>query len=498
MKDDAKSTRVSIQNVNQKKSATLIFEWVLIFGAGGVISGGLGGGIVHTIPGTHGEGEVLGALLGAIKGGIASALLGAFGKLIIVAINTLGGKSSENLIIDHRDKEEMPGQGRSSRLLLLIRRFWAALENGRWLPMLLFVMSCICMWFIRGVHHGGDTARYLRGAEQLLSGQPIEGVAGAYIGYVVFVAGVELLGLGEIGIILTQIAVSAICMFALYDMGRRFAGEMSGILAASLYAINLDMARFTFAILTDSLYTSGIVLSVYLTYRALNSSKPWIVLAGLVVLFTASIRPGGALIIPVFGAFIIFGAFNGWSFFRRLFLALLVIPIAVALYVGPMVTSYGHVDPMKKLIAGEVVYGHKGSRLPMPGIAQKSDKKIITAIDYCANYPAACSGLFFRRIMAFYGHTRTFYSFQHNLFILTTFLPLYTLAALGFAYRFRDSLTWLVLTVIGLQTVFFGLNGVDWDGRFLTYIFPLITFYSAIGAVVVGNWTHSLFKEGSV
>ncbi|MGE3841793.1 MAG: hypothetical protein AB7I50_09415 [Vicinamibacterales bacterium] len=51
--------------------------------------------------------------------------------------------------------------------LTLRQRFMA---GYRWLPVLLFVAMAAFMWTARGVHHGGDTPRYVGGAERLLAG----------------------------------------------------------------------------------------------------------------------------------------------------------------------------------------------------------------------------------------------------------------------------------------------------------------------------------------
>jgi 4-amino-4-deoxy-L-arabinose transferase-like glycosyltransferase len=442
---------------------------------------------------------VSGALLGAVKGGIAGALAGALGKVVSAAVIIFKGRSAENLI-DNRNNGEMSAQRRSSRVVLLMHRFWDTLENGRWLPILLFFMTCVSMWFIRGVHHGGDTGRYLGGAENLLLGQALTGKAGAYIGYIVFVGTIKLLGLGEIGIVLAQVVLSAICVFALYDLGRRFAGETCGIAAASLYAVNLDIARFTFAILTDSLYTSGLILSVYLTYRTMHSAKFWAVSAGLIVLLTASIRPGGGLIIPIFAGFILFSIFHKRNSLQRLISFLIVVAVLLPLFLGPMKISYKAENPLEKLTSGYVIYGHDDSRLKMPRGGGVSSEDVESVYEYCIQYPASCLELFLTRIIVFFEHTRPFYSFRHNLLILTAFLPLYALALFGFAYRIKERFTWLVLSLVAFQAVFVGLTFADWDGRFLTYIFPLITLYSAIGIIGLAkrvNPTSARFFDGN-
>lgn len=75
---------------------------------------------------------------------------------------------------------------------------------------------------------------------------------------------------------------------------------------------------------------------------------------------------------------------------------------------------------------------------------------------------------------------------------MITYLPLYATSVVGFAYRFRDTFTLLILALIVIQTIFVGLTFADWDGHFLTYIFPLITLYSSVGVMALTR--GSIFK----
>jgi hypothetical protein len=69
---------------------------------------------------------------------------------------------------------------------------------------------------------------------------------------------------------------------------------------------------------------------------------------------------------------------------------------------------------------------------------------------------------------------------------------LYALAAVGFWATHRHSLTALSLAVIGVHAAVIGLTTDDWDGRYLTYVFPLITLYSGVGiAIIVWRFSAS-------
>ena len=100
-------------------------------------------------------------------------------------------------------------------------------------------------------------------------------------------------------------------------------------------------------------------------------------------------------------------------------------------------------------------------------------------------HPTACAGLFARRIWTGLAHVRPFYSFRHNLAIAATLPLLYLLAIIGFIGQRSRLITWATLTIIGAHLTLIGLTWADWDGRFLLYVLPLMTLYSAVGAIAL-------------
>lgn len=366
-----------------------------------------------------------------------------------------------------------------------LRRRHAFLRGYWWVPALLFVATAALMWAVRGVHHGGDTSRYVGGADRLLSGQPLVELQQANLGYVAFVALTEVLGVGLAGIIAAQVLISALCVLALYDLGRRLGGEISGVAAASLYAANVDLARFTFAILTDSLYTSGIILSVYLTYRTMAIDRRWAVPAAATVLITASIRPSGMFITPVFGTCLAFVMLRDRNLLWKGVATAAVLIGSVWLVAAPARSVVDNNHPAQWLIEGSVVWGHDASRMDMPPAPGVDDS--LSALRYCGEWPRACASLFLERVRVEHVHTRPFYSFSHNLLILLVLPPLYGLAAVGLWAARDQPVTALSLTLIVVHAAVVGLTTADWDGRYLLYTLPLITLYSGVGIAAIAR-----------
>src|SRR5262249_48771368 len=72
----------------------------------------------------------------------------------------------------------------------------------------LAVNVSLLAWF--GIRHGGDSARYLDSAEDLLASRAFRGQGGwVYVGYNGLVALCDAAGVGERGIVAIQLAVAA-------------------------------------------------------------------------------------------------------------------------------------------------------------------------------------------------------------------------------------------------------------------------------------------------
>src|SRR5207247_357327 len=133
---------------------------------------------------------------------------------------------------------------------------------------------------------------FLRG--HLLSGRP-----GLWLGYPAVIALCRAAGAGLAGVIAVQLAVAALAAVAQYRLGRELGGHRAGLTAAGLLVLNPDIARWHAYILTDSLYTSAVVLAAWSIHRAACKKGGWYLAAAAAVLTAAALRPNGWLLSPI-------------------------------------------------------------------------------------------------------------------------------------------------------------------------------------------------------
>jgi hypothetical protein len=79
-----------------------------------------------------------------------------------------------------------------------------------------------------GILYGSDTPRYLEAAKAILMGKFPAGKAQGFLGYDLFTAFFLWSGLGEIGIILTQVLLTLVAAYCLYRLGLRLYDRKAG------------------------------------------------------------------------------------------------------------------------------------------------------------------------------------------------------------------------------------------------------------------------------
>src|SRR5262245_27841850 len=147
-----------------------------------------------------------------------------------------------------------------------------------------------------GIHTGGDTLLITRGAARVLEGRLPEGHQAVHVAYLQTVALWQSIGAGPIGVVGMQIVIAAAALVAIYRLGFALAGPIAGLVAASLFACDVETARWHVFVLTDSLYLSVLPIAVWGIHgMATRRGRDWRrVVGGLLPLSTlALIRPEG-------------------------------------------------------------------------------------------------------------------------------------------------------------------------------------------------------------
>jgi hypothetical protein len=79
------------------------------------------------------------------------------------------------------------------------------------------------------------------------------------------------------------------------------------------------------------------------------------------------------------------------------------------------------------------------------------------------------------KLFYLFGQIRPFYSGLHNSFLLVFLTPVYSGFIAGLSkLRMRKSIFFYSITFIAVHSLSIGFMSVDWDGRFLLPMLPLI------------------------
>jgi 4-amino-4-deoxy-L-arabinose transferase-like glycosyltransferase len=336
----------------------------------------------------------------------------------------------------------------------------------------------------KGVQFGGDSSRYVGGAQLVLEGGPLRGNQWAYLSYIIVVALGKVVGVGLPGVVAFQIAMAAVAGLVLTLLGARLGGRLAGLVGAGFLLANPDVVRWHGYILTDSLYIAAVVLVVFVVWRATERGRGWYALALLVLVPAATLRPTGLLLVV---AATVFWAIRGIVTRDRVGLALGILGILgmTLLFVSPLVTSTIGRIPSEGLRRGRVVYQYPGYRMAMPADDQPRSGWL-SDLRYVARHPGPTLALGARRVAMEMAHVRPYYRVRHNVMIVAVLLPLYALAAVGIAATWRHPLTHLLLGVVAAHLLLVAVCLADYDGRFLLHVMgPL----AALAAAGVGRLT---------
>ncbi|HZR25939.1 MAG TPA: glycosyltransferase family 39 protein [Vicinamibacterales bacterium] len=332
-----------------------------------------------------------------------------------------------------------------------------------------------------GVHIGGDTVRYVEGAGNLLSGRPLEGMQALFPGYIALVAASAKLGAGTLGVVVVQIAVAALATLALFRIGRRLSNVACGTIAALLFALNVDLARWHLFVLTDSLYISLVIIATYAAHEAAERGGWRYVAASVLVLVAATLRPHGRVLIVSAALYWIARR----PTLRRdavvAYAAAAILLIALAVTTGATLRAEAE-TPGRWLGNGVVIWSDTASQLSMPHDAvvdpAAAGATSTAPLRYAARHPIATLRLAVTRVSVELWHARRFYSRAHNAAVVALLGVTYACAVVGFLRRRHQPIAWLMAIVVASHLAFVAATFADWDGRFVLYVLPLIDVFA--------------------
>ena len=348
------------------------------------------------------------------------------------------------------------------------------------LTLLAFAVAMTGILATIGVAIGGDSPRYVDGADRLLRGQGLHGVQSAYAGYIAVVAFARLIGTGLTGVVV-QIGAVLAAATALVWLGSRLGHVEVGVLGAAFFLLFPEIAAWHAYILTDSLYTSTVVLCVWATHRATELGGRAYAPAVALVLLGALLRPTGWVLPPAIAGYLAISLLRTRRGQAAGLLAVLIVCAGLALAVRPLRSGIESQSPARMLRRGQVIWGHDASRAHMPADGTVGDGRG-AYVRYVLRHPTSVARLMATRVFTELAHIRPYYSRAHNAMIAAVLVPVYLLAGLAVLRGRRNPLVLLILGVIAAHLVVVALFFADWDGRFLIHVLPLVGLLAATSA----------------
>ena len=354
-----------------------------------------------------------------------------------------------------------------------------------------FVFSLCVLWVIMqvglymhvGFLDGGDSVRYYRAAEIIFSGSWPGGKAASYLGYNLFVTPFLALGLDRITIGLSQVLLTALAALCLYKIGERVFSQRVGFTATLLYVAYPDIHYWNFIIYSESLYTSMMIVSLFLLLT--RESRLQLAIAIGVMAFTCTIRPHG---VGFALAIIAYFVYRLWEARKTTVLAVLALALALALPVAWVaVGKMAGYEMVGYYTDGTVVWHYDELSLAVPSevpvAVAKVDHPIAKILALAVASPNYFLQLVGAKLFYFFLHIRPYFSTGHNAISLLFLVPAYTFALWGlFRSPARQSSDKVVLVaIVVFQTLIVSLTYADWDGRFLIPILPPVFLLAASG-----------------
>ena len=340
-----------------------------------------------------------------------------------------------------------------------------------------------------GVREGKDTSRYVDGARRIVSGEPFVNKEQSYLGFAALIALSNAVSGSYIGVVVLQIVVAGIAACFTFRLADELFGPRAGWLASALVVFNPDLIRWKSYVMTESLYASLILILVFAIERSRAKGTAWRLFTLCILTFVAFLRPNGwimVLVAPLYWIWM-FASERKWSPMR----AALPMVAIVAVFIGGAfrMTAFRQgiesESPERWLRQGTVLWNHEEWHVPMP-VDPRGGHTLEGGILYGLRHPIASARLAATRVLVELSGIRPYYSRFHNIFVLMWYVPLHALAVYGFS-KTQSPLARLMAAVIGAHLLIIALTFTNWDGRFISYVVPLISIFAAGGAITVAS-----------
>ena len=336
------------------------------------------------------------------------------------------------------------------------------------------------MSFVDGYLLGGDSGRYIEGADKLLKFELPTGKGSSYLGYIFFISIFKYFDLNLTYVVVVQIFITFLSSLCLYKITEKISSRYGGLFSLSLYLFYFPLQIRNFYILSETIFICSII---FLIYFILFFKKKYLITIILLIPFIILIRPHGVILIPsLFLASILWFYSNEK---KKLFYLSIIILITLS-YPFLLLTNF-YLENEKilfKIMNYGIIYGYNHENNYLSFNEPSNNKNdILSLLIFIKENSHNFIISFYKKIWFFLIRVRPFYSDIHNFYLILFNIILYPLVIYGYLknnFKRNISINFMYFFVIFL-TISVGLSFADWSGRFVLYIFPIFFIFAGIG-----------------
>ena len=381
--------------------------------------------------------------------------------------------------------------------------------KGNWQYLIIIFIAALIMnlfvYFQYGITLAPDSYWYITYSEEILTGNWYDPHMFWYIHYAISLIFFKMVFGTYDAIVPFQITLHIIsCCFLFLIIRKEIGSNKLSLAIVLFYILWFKIVTWNVFVLTDSLFVSFSIITIYLWLQLFKTGKNLIV-HFLLLYITFFIRPVGFLLFVAlaFGAF----QFLGKSSFNAGQLRIVAI-ISGTLLIGLFIRMQSTLETTKEYAKGDIVYhaSTADERFNTSYLVletenlKNNDKKGFRGIaQFALQNPIYFADMSLRKLFFFTLQVRPYYSIKHNLFLLLTLIPIYVFSIIGWKNLKNDQLKNFSIVYI-LSTISMAMIiTLDWDGRFFLPIFPVLMILAAIGIkqMIVSDRFNSVFKSKS-
>ena len=349
----------------------------------------------------------------------------------------------------------------------------------------IYFLVCGIVLYKFGINTNGEAAKYIDDAQRILNGENLRAgfFSVFYIAYSLLISFFLYLSISLQAIAWLQILLSFIAACCVYKLLFGITADKKISFAAFIiYLICFPVQKWNFFLYTEGIHTSLTTAGLYFFYCVFqkHETKRWWILVAILLLIIFS-RPVGILFLltGLMVTIIIFMKSHRRIIYYSVGMGLIILCIFL---LQSQFVFYFNPDSLRRM---EII-------CQVPQANSTLDYKEYNASGLSSFFHVIFSEIGIKtflinglkKLISYFGMTRSFYSTSHNIILVSTLIILYPLAIMGSlflknrnAFLVRSfSIIYIFITAIG---IFFTCD--EWSNRFIAPVLPYIIILFGLG-----------------